>query len=45
MIVRIAGQDVPLGGDIVMSVGGISMSAATLLKAREMIGGLPPGAP
>ncbi len=45
MIVRIAGQDVPLGGDIVMSVEGISMTAATLLKARDMISSLPPGAP
>jgi serine protease Do len=45
MIVKIAGQDVPLGGDIVMSVEGISMTAANSAKIRDTIGGLPSGAP
>jgi hypothetical protein len=43
MIVKIAGQDVPLGGDIVMSIEGISMSAANLAKVRDMLAGLPSG--
>ena len=45
MIVRIAGQDVPLGGDIILSVGGISVSPANLAKVRDMLGSLPPGSP
>jgi len=35
MVVNIAGQDVPLGGDIVLSVDGISMAPANLTKVRE----------
>jgi serine protease Do len=45
MIVRIAGQDVPLGGDIILSVGGLSASPANLAKIRDMLGRLPPGTP
>ena len=44
MLVKIAGQDVPLGGDIVMSIEGISMSPANLAKIRDMLGRLPSGA-
>ena len=35
MIVRIAGQDVPLGGDIILSVGGLSASPANLANIQE----------
>jgi serine protease Do len=45
MIVRIAGQDVPLGGDIVLSVEGIPASPANATKIRDRLAGLPPGAP
>jgi S1-C subfamily serine protease len=45
MIVRIAGEDVPLGGDIVMSVEGISMAPENSAKIRAHIGRLASGAP
>jgi serine protease Do len=44
MLVRIAGQDVPLGGDIIMTVEGIPMASANLAKIRDMLAGLPSGA-
>src|SRR5262249_36944457 len=37
MIVRIAGQDVPLGGDIVLSVAGMAASPANLQKIRDRL--------
>jgi serine protease Do len=43
MIVKIAGQDVPLGGDIIMSVEGIPMSSANLTKIRDMLASRPSG--
>jgi serine protease Do len=43
MIVPIAGQEVPVGGDIIMSVNGISAAAANLGKIRDSMGALPPG--
>jgi S1-C subfamily serine protease len=45
MIVKIAGEDVPLGGDIVMSVGGVSASRANTAAIRDSLAKLPPGAP
>jgi S1-C subfamily serine protease len=45
MIARIAGQDVPLGGDIIMSVQGMTMSSENMAKIRETLGRLPSGAP
>jgi serine protease Do len=45
MIVRIAGQDVPLGGDIILSVEGVSAVPANLAKIRDTLGRLPPGSP
>jgi S1-C subfamily serine protease len=44
MIVRIGRQDVPLEGDSIMSVGGISMTPANSVKIRDMISCLSPGA-
>jgi S1-C subfamily serine protease len=44
-IVSIAGQDVPLGGDIVLSVQGIPASAANATRVRDALGKLTPGAP
>ena len=44
-IVRIGGQDVPLGGDIIMSIEGVAMAPANFAKIRDMIGRLPAGAP
>jgi len=45
MIVSIAGQDVPLGGDIVLSVEGIAASPANAAKIRDRLAGLAPGTP
>jgi serine protease Do len=44
MIARIAGQDVPLGGDILLAVEGIPASPANVTKIRDLMGGLAPGA-
>jgi S1-C subfamily serine protease len=45
MIVPIAGQEVPLGGDIIMTVNGIAAAAANMAKIRESMNALPPGGP
>ena len=45
MIVRVAGQAVPLGGDIVLSVEGIAASPANTPKIRDRLAALPPGSP
>jgi S1-C subfamily serine protease len=45
MIARIAGQDVPLGGDIVLSVDGTPASPANAPKIRDRLAGLAPGTP
>jgi serine protease Do len=45
MIVRIAGQDVPLGGDIVLSVLGIPFSAKNVQKIRDALSRLSPSDP
>jgi S1-C subfamily serine protease len=44
-IVTISGQEVPLGGDIILSVDGMPMAAVNLGKVRETLGKLPAGAP
>lgn len=44
-IVSISGQEVPLGGDILLSVEGIPMAAANAAKIRDTLGKLPAGAP
>jgi serine protease Do len=44
-LVNISGQEVPLGGDIILSVQGIPASAANIPKVREAMGRLAPGAP
>jgi len=43
MLVPIAGQEVPLGGDIILTVNGISMSAANMARIRDGLSRLPPG--
>jgi S1-C subfamily serine protease len=45
MLVNIGGQEVPLGGDIILSVEGVSASAANLPKIREGMSRLTSGAP
>ena len=45
MIVRIGGQDVPLGGDIILSIEGLAASAANFAKVRDTLRRLPPGSP
>jgi serine protease Do len=42
-VVRISGQDVPLGGDIILTVEGISMSAANITKIRDAMNHVPSG--
>lgn len=44
-IVNISGQEVPLGGDIILSVDGIPVAAANLGKIRDTMSKLPAGAP
>jgi serine protease Do len=44
-VVKISGQDVPLGGDIILTVEGIAMSAPNVTKIRDALNGLTPGAP
>jgi S1-C subfamily serine protease len=44
-LVNISGQEVPLGGDILLSVEGIPVAAANIGKVREAIRRLAPGAP
>jgi len=43
MIVNLGGEQVPLGGDILLSVEGIKASAANLVKIREALGAKPAG--
>jgi len=43
MLVRMGGQDVPLGGDIVMTVEGVPMSVANAPKIRDALSRLPSG--
>ncbi len=40
-VARISGQDVPLGGDIILTFEGIPMAAANMQKIRETMSGLP----
>ena len=42
-IARISGQEVPLGGDIVMSVEGISMNPNNVMQIRDLLSKLPSG--
>jgi S1-C subfamily serine protease len=42
-IVSISGQEVPLGGDIILSVDGIPMAAANAGKIRDTLNKLPAG--
>jgi serine protease Do len=45
MIVKIAGQDVPLGGDIVMSIEGVSATPPNTAKIRDKLASMPAGTP
>jgi serine protease Do len=45
MIARIAGQEVPLGGDIILSVEGLSASPANFARIRDTLARLPAGTP
>jgi S1-C subfamily serine protease len=44
MLVNIGGQSVPLGGDILLSVEGVPASAGNLVRIREALSRLSPGA-
>ena len=43
MIVPIAGQDIPMGGDIILTVNGIAAATPNLAKIRDSMAALPPG--
>jgi S1-C subfamily serine protease len=45
MLVNLSGSPVPLGGDVILTVGGISMTAANASKIRDALGHLPSGTP
>src|SRR5262245_12017201 len=45
MVVSIAGKEVPLGGDIILSINGVPFSAANAEKIRDTLSRLPVGAP
>jgi serine protease Do len=45
MLVNIGGQEVPLGGDIILSIAGIPMGPANIAKVRETMNRWAPGAP
>jgi predicted Zn-dependent peptidase/S1-C subfamily serine protease len=45
VLVNIAGEEVPLGGDIIMAVNGIPVSAAKMGRIRDDLGRLAPGTP
>jgi serine protease Do len=44
-IVTISGQEVPLGGDILLSIEGISMQAANISKIRDQMSRMQSGQP
>ena len=44
-LATISGQEVPLGGDIILAVQGIPASAANLARIRDALNQLAPGAP
>jgi S1-C subfamily serine protease len=44
-IVNIGGEEVPLGGDIILSIEGISALTANLGKIRDVMAAMPPGSP
>lgn len=44
-IVTISGQEVPLGGDVILSVQGIPISAANMTRIRDALSQLKPGTP
>jgi S1-C subfamily serine protease len=44
-LVNIGGEEVPLGGDIILSVDGIQMTSANVAKIRDQIGRQAPGTP
>jgi S1-C subfamily serine protease len=43
MLVPIAGQEIPVGGDIIMSVNGIAAASSNLGKIRDSMSTLPSG--
>jgi serine protease Do len=45
MLVNLGGQEIPLGGDIILSVEGISFAPANAPKIRSRMDSLTPGAP
>jgi len=44
-LVNIGGEEVPLGGDIILSVDGIQMTSANAPKIRDQLSGQAPGSP
>jgi len=45
MIANLGGDQVPLGGDIILAVEGIKAEAVNLAKIRDLLSSKPPGSP
>ncbi len=45
MVATLGGEQIPLGGDILLAVDGVPVSAANLTKIRERLAGKPSGDP
>jgi S1-C subfamily serine protease len=45
MIANLGGDQVPLGGDIILAVEGLKAEAANLAKIRDLLSSKPPGSP
>jgi hypothetical protein len=43
MLVRMGGEEVPLGGDIVLSVEGLSPTTDNMARIRDLLARLPSG--
>ena len=43
MVVNLGSGDVPLGGDIILTVEGIKAETANLAKIRDVLNSKPPG--
>jgi S1-C subfamily serine protease len=45
MMVNLGGSEVPLGGDIILTVEGLKAEAANLVKIRDQLSAKAPGSP
>jgi serine protease Do len=45
MIVNLGGDQIPLGGDIILTVEGLTATASNMAKVRDLLAGKSPGSP